>query len=324
MSVPFAVVMLIGPGAKEVERARDVVESLIAYEVENFALFLVDDVPSGRPLVEEIAPQIKERTVYLKNPRNGKGSGWGSGAAAGVLAALKQVSEIQSYEFVLKIDTDTLIINQFSERIAARFEELPSVGILGAYQFNPSKFKDRTSAPALEKLLRQVTIWRRTPAGGPAIQLAFLGKYRRIRNIVRQAILNGYRLGEHCSGGGYAISKRCLVSMWQAGLLGQPTLWLQAPLGEDSIVALCAAAVDFGVQGFEAQGDPFAIKHFGLPNAPEQLVQHGHSIIHSVKDHGARREEEIRRYFRGRRMNRMESVQEDRAIPPPTASRRLV
>ena len=52
MSVPFAVVMPIGPGDKEVERARDVVESLIAYEPENFILVLVDDVPSGRPLVE--------------------------------------------------------------------------------------------------------------------------------------------------------------------------------------------------------------------------------------------------------------------------------
>jgi hypothetical protein len=320
MSAPFAVVMLIGPGAKEIERARDTIESLTVYEPGRFILFLVDDVSSGRPLVETFRANTKEQIVYLTNPRNGKGSGWGSGAAAGVLAALKQVAEIRSCKFVLKIDTDTLIINQFSERITERFAEVPSVGILGAYQFSPAKFKDRTSTPALEKLLRQVTIWRRTPLGGPAIQLAFLGKYRRIRNIIRRAILNGYRLGEHCSGGGYAVSNSCLLSMRQAGLLDEPTLWLQAPLGEDSIVALCAASVEFGVQGFEARGDPFAIKHFGLPDTPEQLVQGGHSIIHSVKDHGNEREEAIRTYFQRRRLS---SSSDTRGIPttPQSAAR---
>jgi hypothetical protein len=321
MSAPFAVVMLVGPGTKEIERAKDTIESLATYEPGHFVLFLVDDVFAGRSLVETLSSHAKGQIVYLTNPRKGKGSGWGSGAAAGVLAALKQISENQSFEFVLKMDTDTLIINQFSERIAARFGELPKVGILGAYQFSPARFKDRTSAPALEKLLRQVTIWRRTPAGGPAIQLALLGKYRRIRNIIQQAILNGYRLGEHCSGGGYAISKSCLVSMRQAGLLDQPTLWLQAPLGEDTIIALSATSVDFGVQGFEASGDPFAVKHFGLPDTPEQLVQRGHSIIHSVKDHGGWREEEIRGYFRARRVNTGEFLPDVRAIPPPTASR---
>jgi len=319
MSVPFAVVMLIGPGAKEVERARDVVESLITYEAENFTLFLVDDVPSGRPLVEEISPQIKQRTVYLKNPRNGKGSGWCAGTTAGFLTALPRVSELP-IEFVLKIDTDSLIIGEFSEKVAARFQKLPNIGILGAYQYSPARMKDRSSSPALEKLLRQVTIWRRTPLGGPALQLALFGKYRRIREIIRKAILNGYRLGEHCSGGGLAVSASCVRAMRDAGLFEDPTMWLRTPLGEDTVVALCAASAEFGIQSFEGKGDPFAVKHVGLPDTPERLAEAGYSVIHSVKDHGNQREETIRTYFQQRRLN---FSSDTRGIPttPQSAAR---
>jgi hypothetical protein len=314
MSVPFAVVMLIGPGDKEIERARDVVESVIAYEPENFTLLLVDDVPAGRPLVEQISPQIQDRCIYLKNPRNGKGSGWGSGAAAGVLAALKQVSEIQSYEFVLKIDTDSLVIGEFADKTAARFQKMPNIGILGAYQYSPARMKDRSSSPALEKLLRQVTIWRRTPLGPPALQVALFGKYGRIRDIIRKAILNGYRLGEHCSGGGAAVSASCVRAMRSAGVFEDPTMWLRTPLGEDTVVALCAASVEYGIQSYEGKGDPFACKHIGLPDAPERLAEAGYSIIHSVKDHGKQSEEAVRAYFRQRRLNLAGEVRE----PSPT------
>jgi hypothetical protein len=313
MSVPFAVVMLIGPGDKEAERARDVVESLIAYEPENFTLVLVDDVPSGRPLVEQISPQIRERTIYLKNPRNGKGSGWCAGTTAGFFAALERISELPC-EFVLKIDTDSLIIGKFAEKVDARFRKVPSIGILGAYQFSPARMKDRASSPALEKLLRQVTVWRRTPLGGPALQVALFGKYRRIRDIIRKAILNGYRLGEHCSGGGFAVSASCLRAMRNAGLLEQPTMWLRTPLGEDTVVALCAASVEYGIQSYEGKGDPFGCKHFGLPDTPERLAEAGYSIIHSVKDHGKQSEEAIRAYFRQRRLNLAGELRE----PSPT------
>jgi hypothetical protein len=177
--------------------------------------------------------------------------------------------------------------------------------------------KDRSSSPALEKLLRQVTIWRRTPLGGPALQLALFGKYRRIRDIIRKAILSGYRLGEHCSGGGLAVSASCVRAMRDAGLFEDPTMWLRTPLGEDTVVALCAASVEFGIQSFEGKGDPFACKHIGLPDTRERLAEAGYSIIHSVKDHGNQREEAIRTYFQRRRLS---SSRHTRGIPPTPQS----
>jgi hypothetical protein len=302
MQDSFAVILLVGPGELEIERARDTVESLVAYEGSNFTLFLVDDSPSGRNLAESIAPQLRRASVgVLKNPRNGEGCGWGSGAAVGVLGALQEASKAGPFRFFLKIDTDTLVIGPFSDRISEAFACSATAGVLGVYQFSPQRQRDRTSTPALEKLLRQVTIWRRTPAGGPAIQLGFWGKYWRIRNVIRQAIMNGYRLGEHCAGGGYAISPNCVAALERAGLLKDPRMWLKVPMGEDGIIALCAASVEFALKVVTAEDALFAIKHKGLQDTPERLANQRYSIIHSVKDYKDLREADIRAYFRKRR-----------------------
>jgi hypothetical protein len=132
--------------------------------------------------------------------------------------------------------------------------------------------------------------------------------------------LNGYRLAEHCSGGGFAVSASCVRAMRDAGLFEDPTIWLRTPLGDDTVVALCAASVEFGIQSFEGKGDPFACKHVGLPDTPERLAEAGYSIIHSVKDHGNQREEVTRTYFQQRRLN---FSSDTRGIPtrPQSAAR---
>ena len=164
----FAAILLVGPDPIEVERARDVVESLCAYERDRFVLYLVDDEVRGRPLGRLISPELlqRNRLIQIPNPRKGKGCGWGPGTAAGMLAALAHVADHQNVDFVLKLDTDSLVIGEFSRKVTAKFENSPHAGIVGTYQFSPAKMRDRTSTPALEKLLRQLTVWRRTPAGG--------------------------------------------------------------------------------------------------------------------------------------------------------------
>lgn len=300
----FAAILFIGPAPIEIERARDAVESLSAYEGGRFVLYLVDDDLRGRPLGEQIAPGLarQNRVVQIPNPRNGSGCGWGPGTAAALLAALGHIADRHElFGFAVKLDTDTLVINRFAEKVAAKFRDCPQAGVLGTYQFSPATMKDRTSTPALEKLLRQFTIWRRTPAGGMAVQMAFWGKYKRMRNVLRQAILNGYRLGEHCAGGGYAVSMACIRAMRTQGLLDDPVLWLQAPLGDDPLLGLLCSAARFRLESFDAEGEPFAVRHRGLPDTPERLIERGHSIVHSVKDHGQQKEEGLRSFFRERR-----------------------
>ncbi len=302
-SCHWAVMMLIGPQPEEIERARDTVASLLAYEPTGGLLLLVDDCRTPRPLAEQIAPSLAagRRVVSLLNPRLGRANGWGPGTGAGALGALREACKVPDLRFVLKLDTDALVVAPFVAQVNGKFAACPQAGILGTYQFSPAQRTEATSTPALEKLLRQFTIWRRTPAGGPALQLAFWGKYKRVRNVLRQAIMNGYRLGEHCAGGSYAISMPCVRALQAAGLLDDPTRFLQVPLGDDPLLALLAAAAGYGLAPFDAAGEPFAIRHRGLPDTPENLLARGHSIIHSVKDHGDQTEVALRAFFRNRR-----------------------
>lgn len=294
----FAVILPIGPATEEVVRARDLLDSLQAFEAGNYTLVLVDDHVGGRNLCEEVAGGGGFPCVAITNPRCGRGDGWGSGAAAGTLAALQVASQFPDHEFVIKLDTDSLVIDAFSDRVAHEFRCRPELGLLGAYQFSPAWDRDRSSAPALEKLLRQWAVWRRTPLGGMAVQVGCLGRYGCIRNVIRRALLNGYRLGEHCSGGGYAISMHAVRALKKEKLLDDPLLWLKTPLGEDTVLALCVQAAGFLIQQGEAQREVFGVKHRGLMDAPEQLLKRGYAIIHSVKDHDRCREEQTRAYFK--------------------------
>ena len=294
----FAVILPVGPSAEEIVRARDLLDSLQAFEAGNYTLVLVDDQVGGRNLDREVVGNAGIPCVVITNPRRGRGDGWSSGASAGILAALRTVVELLDHEFAIKLDTDSLVIDAFSRRVADRFRRQPELGIMGAYQFSPASDRDCSSAPALEKLLRQWAVWRRTPLGGMTLQAACLGRYGRIRNVIRRALLNGYRLGEHCAGGGYAIPMRVVGALKNAKLLDDPLLWLKTPLGEDTVLSLCVQAAGFLIQQGETDREVFGVKHLGLIAAPEQLMARGYAIIHSVKDHNGYREDGTRAYFR--------------------------
>lgn len=298
MNARFAIILPVGPAEEEIVRARDLLDSLQAFEAGNYTLVLVDDHVVGRNLDQAVIGEADIPYLLVTNPRRGRGDGWSSGAAAGTLAALRLVAQLADHKFVVKVDTDSLVINAFSKRVSDGFRRQPELGIMGAYQFSPGSARDRSSAPALEKLLRQWTVWRRTPLGGMTVQVGVLGRYGRIRNVIRRALLNGYRLGEHCSGGGYAMSMRAVRALREEGLLNDPLLWLKTPLGEDTVISICVQAAGFLIQQSENQDEVFGVKHLGLPAAPEQLMERRYAIIHSVKDHNEHREDQTRAYFR--------------------------
>ncbi len=53
--------------------------------------------------------------------------------------------------------------------------------------------------------------------------------------------------------------------------------------------------------GHAADGDAFGVKHVGLPDTPQRLLDRGYSVIHSVKSDARVGEEEIRAFYRQRR-----------------------
>ncbi len=298
----FAVLMALGPKPTELDRLADFCHSLITYEPACASVVIVDDVLQQRDLAApaQLPPTCK--LGYLLNPRMGRGDYHRLTAA--VLAGLRWITQNLQVDFVLKVDSDSLIIAPFAQRVGQFFQQRPDVGMCGSYRWQPDGIRkpNTDSTRAFEKLLRQFTLWRRTNLPGHHVQIGYLGKYGRIRGAIRRAVLNGYALGEFCQGGGYALSAAALHAMDQQGALNDPLLWLHTPCGEDVVVSMYVRAAGFYLEDFNRDGEPFGVKCLGLPDSPQRLLQRGFAIIHSVKNHRHYDEAATRAFFRQQRV----------------------
>jgi hypothetical protein len=298
----FGVVICVGPGDYERCCFEDFANSLFHYEPGVALLAVVDDAIPARPLLERVQLSASCQATVIANPRQGQGSGWAAGLTAAMIAGFRWLHDHGELSFVLKADTDTLIVAPFAAKVHQQFLANPAVGMLGSgcrkYPDRPRVFvTERYNAPSMEKLLRQVTIWRRTYSKWPRLQLGFFGKYGRIRAILRQALLNGYVLGENCLGGGYAISGVALGEMRNASLLDEPLLWIYTPCGEDVVISLFIKRVCRELADFNGVGEPFGVSVKHSPFTPEEIIERGYAIVHSVKSCGGKDEATTRSFF---------------------------
>jgi hypothetical protein len=295
----FAAIIPVGPSAAERLRLIDLLASLWHYEPNLSRVVIVDDggvvdFPAGPCPIDRVT-----------NPRNGRGNGILGGLCAGMLAGLKHCASFENeIDFVLKIDTDALIIAPFAAQLARRFHDQPEAGMAGAYRFTPNgdardfaPWRQLTSDLAsgwIGDRARQLRAGRRSP-------LAVHGAAASMRRAAQLALRNGYEPGENLQGGSYAVSIKAIKAMGQAGLLAKPLVWLDTALGEDVLVPLLTKAVGMHLLDAAADGEAFGVRYKGLADAPAQLVSRGFSIIHSVKNDPNLTEGQIRDYFRARR-----------------------
>jgi hypothetical protein len=308
MPVPhkFAVVVPVGSNPKELDRLADTLDSLFHYEPRVSNIVLVDDTPALRHIENRFRVPDGCRIVSVLNPRLGRGNGWLGGLAAGMSAAFHWIATNAECDFVLKIDTDSLVINPFSERISNQFQARPDISLLGTYSQTPNRPlnlpEDFSTAPALQKLRRPFTVWRRTCYPWPRLQCSLFPEDRLRRQWINAAVENGYELGRHCQGGGYAIRGELLKTLLEKKAFDHPLLWLWTPCGEDVAVTVIAYAHGGRALDFNGRNEPFGVTSRGLADTPEAMVERGFSVIHSIKDCDGRREEDIRTFFKQRRI----------------------
>ncbi len=297
----FSVLVLVGPDEREVLRLADFLDSLFHYEPCVQAVVLVDDSRRERRLHERFRAPASCRLVSVPNPRKGRGHGLGGGGCAGLLAGLGWAHRNLDCDFVLKADTDALVIAPFAQQVARRFRQLPHVGMVGTHLHNPDGRPRPTSswARSFQSFLHPVCL------RGKYLQISLWGRPRRVRLALTAALGNGYRLTEHCQGGAYAVRAEMLNRMAAAGYLNDPLCWLRSGCGEDLMVGMYAYAVGMELSDFNREHEPFGVQYQGLPDRPDNLRTRGYGIIHSVKDHGEFREEETRRFFRAVRQAAM-------------------
>lgn len=303
---PIAVLIPVGPGATERDRLQDVIESISYYETERrVEILIVEDVSPSRDFALGIRGGPNVFITEIPNPRHGAGCGWSGGLAVGVTHGLQWLVRNRDPAFVLRLDTDSLVIAPFTDQILHAFAKRPGVGMIGTYRRsargsirNPGH--NRSLADRQRKLLRPVATWfRELKLRG--LQLSMVGHWRLLRETLESAMANGYEIGEFVQGGGYAIHRDALTAMDSRSLLDVPRRWIRAPFSEDVAVSVCVMAAGHKLGGAVDDGEPFAVESEGLSDTPERLIQRGFSVIHALKKDRQHSESDIRAYFRAKR-----------------------
>jgi hypothetical protein len=297
----FGVIMPLGPGDRELERAADVLDSLFTYEPGCGWVVLIDDVKVGRGLETRFpCPPGCTYKVFV-NPRQGKGHGWSGGMSVGVAAAVRWLARETDAPFALRLDTDSLVVAPFAAKIASFFASDPRIGLAGSFRRFPNggpRIK-QDARPMLEDLIRRISFKRRFPF--IRRHWALFGRAARRRALILEAVANGYQLGENCQGGGYAISRTLLNCLRESSALDDVFLFRNTRICEDIMMSIFCQASNLQMSDFNRDHEPFAVMNGTLIDAPAKILARGYSIIHSLKDPD-RPEDTTRAFFRAERL----------------------
>ena len=127
----FAVIVPIGPGTIELRRFHDLLDSLFTYEPGACLCIAIDSERCER----EVAPRGNvgrgSEFITLHAPFQDRGEPLMGQLCARMLLALRTAHQAGPFEFVLRMDTDALVIGRFREAIHTLLAEHPEAGILG-------------------------------------------------------------------------------------------------------------------------------------------------------------------------------------------------
>lgn len=282
----FVVAIPVGPSEADADRTRDLLDSLRAHEPRARRIVLVDDARAPREWPDGVAA--------IPNPRAGRGIGTLGGTCTATIAALAWAHENAPGAWVMRLDTDALVIGPFADAIERAWRT--GDGVLGSCRktcngeprdFGPWVRKSRKHA-------RRVWLWLRPPRRLRHVQRAVPV----VRRVTRAALVRQYQPGEHCIAAGCAISAEMVRRAAGEGWLDDPRAWLNTRLGDDIMLGMMARALWLDLRDFH---QVFGLKHIGLADTPQGLADRGFAVVHSVKNDERFPEEEVRAFFAGRR-----------------------
>ncbi len=281
----FGAFLLVGPGATELRRVRDLMDSLRRCEPTRGQVLLVADRQPGLHDLARSRGQWSPVDV-IDHPVKNAGRGTGM-VNAGVLQALRWIARNHRTEaFWLKLDTDSLVIGPFARRLRQFFSDHPEAGMVGSY----SRWPDGSPRPyqawhagVLRTMSRRIGLWPSWLDWRDRLWLSAGRNHRKRVAVLRAARAAGYRDGDHCQGGGYALSSEAVQAIAARGWLDDPRLYRRTALGEDVMVAMMVAGSGGRLLDFNKPGEVFAVQWRGLPGSPEALVEAGYAVTHSLK-----------------------------------------
>jgi hypothetical protein len=296
---PYAICVPVGPQPLEVERLKDLVDSIAAFEPHQSTIVMVDDHAEPRDLDKVISAPASMRLVSIHLRRDVRPKFGSKGVAGAVLTGYAWIQKNTDARFAMKLDTDSLVIGPFRQRICEKLDEDRSIAMIGAYSLTPNGTVRDWSVH--RKLIRDITTL--LPITQPWRVAAYCADptRRHIRRLYARARANGYQSGEHCLGGGYALSREFLDRVAAAGYFDAPQLWINVDIAEEVAVGLHVRALGMGFANQVEAGDVFGVRYKGLAYPPEELLNRRYAIIHAVKNDPTYSEAEIRAYFSQKR-----------------------
>jgi hypothetical protein len=306
----FAVAVLVGPDDTEVARLADLMASVEAWEPRPCHWVLVDDGAAERRLLESVRIPRGSDAVCLPYPRQRTDLGKVFALGAGTLSALAYVQARTRARFLLKMDTDALVIGPFADEIDRHLAASPDAGIVGTLgdTSNPAAHP-RGKLQRLSKLVALLRLMPAPPAGGEReeaavpveglglVTIAELRAFAAVRPHIEHAVARGYEALQYCQGGAYVVTRELMDRMARADYFQALAAWNDVPIGEDVMMGMYAYAAALQLVNRSGEGEPFGVQFRGLPYPPATLVARGHTLVHSLKNDVTFSEDALRQYF---------------------------
>jgi hypothetical protein len=305
----YAIALLIGPKDLEIERSRDLLDSLAELEPTPCTVVVVDDCPTPRDLSRSLSFAPHLTPVFLRFDRPNVGFKEAKGVCGNSMMAFSWIAKnVPDARFAMKIDTDALAIGPFAQKLATQFDADPDVGALGAYDKTPEGLPRDISRNA--RLMRELHKPKLAFSGPRTLLSTVKRKFRpsagvaAIRRHIDDAVAHGYVYGENCLGGAYAMSRESLAEMNRRGYLDDYRIWTPIDVPEEVMMCMYVRATGKRLKNYVDRGDVFGVRFVGLPFDLPELVERGYSLIHSVKNDKRYTEEQVREFFRARRSSK--------------------
>ena len=286
--IDLVIVIPVGPNCNPAY-ILDTIDSIKQYVHCSYRIIISDDSHSA--VISESIERQHPEIIILKTTRNyGKGLGLYITLSNAFCYALDHFR----FSVLIRLDTDALIIGHGpEEKILDFFNTNLSMGMAGRYVKglrSSDQFGHVWLNGGRELIVAIAKIFTKYFLRHPFI-------YWRIRKVLFKAIDNGYDLGEFVFGGTYAFSRLGLEKLRDNDLLPMKNV-LGADLEEDHFFSMLMVAVGMGLGDLASGDKPFACAWKGLPASPETLLNANKKIIHSTRNWGDFKEEQIRKFFR--------------------------
>lgn len=276
----IVVVIPIGPNT-QIDFIIDTILSYKYFTASSYKFILADD--SHQNIGTRIQKKLHDCDVLTTPKPMG---GW-AGLYINLCIAYKYALDNYDFKAILKLDTDALIIGPYPEKDALQlFKANPLAGIAGQYPYTYDGDPWNINWPR-QRILNSTSSWKFIRR--PLANILLIKHYK-------NALKNGYKTGESVFGGAYFISRNCIKSLNDNGLLPEYK-FMSLNLGEDHIFSLLAKSIGYSLESLSVSGGPMGCSWDGLPVSPKQLIKDQKKIIHSTRHWNKMDEAAIRGFF---------------------------